>query len=441
MLNMPQNIYAILIFCLIFPHATLNAADLVDIYREALDQDAQYAAARAEHKAAQEKLPQGRAGLLPNLTLAGVRKRQMINPEGSPEVGLNRGGITIQAVQPLFRMQNFIAYEQSKIQVMQADSKFIIAAQDLILRVVQAYFDVLIAQFDVRVEEDQKRAIDRQLKQAKANFEAGNSTIVDTNEAQARFDLSVSKLIVAKNMLEINKRKLQKITGRYPTVTLRLNENHDIKLFSLKYENMNDWLVVAEQNSLAIRVQELVLELAEHEVKRAKAGHYPTLDLVALYSNQKGVGGTFTGRGIDLTSKEIGLQLNVPLFSGFSVQSKVREAMATEEKVRHDLNNTYRDTELIVSQEFLNFTNGRALVQARKEAVKSSQSQFESTKLGQEVGVRTEVNVLNAKGLHSLARRDLSRAYYNLLMSGLRLEAAAGELDEEDLVRINRLMQ
>jgi len=439
--SISQKFYALLISWLILSYAPLNAADLVDTYREALDQDAQYAAARAGHKAAQEKIPQGRAGLLPNLTLSGVRKRQMINPEGSPEVGLNRGGIIIQAVQPLFRMQNFIAYEQSKIQVMQADSQFIMASQDLILRVAQAYFDVLIAQFDVRVEEDQKRAIERQLKQAKANFEAGNSTMVDTKEAQARFDLSVSKLIVARNVLEINKRKLQKITGRYPSVISRLHENHDTNLLVLKYANMNDWLAVAQQNSLAIRVQQLVLEMAEHEVKRARAGHYPTLDLVALYSNQKGVGGTFTGRGIDLTSKEIGLQLNIPLFSGFAVQSRVREAMATEEKVRHDLKNTYRDAELNVSQEFLNFTNGRALVKAQIEAVKSSQSQLESTKLGQEVGVRTEVNVLNAQGLLSLARRNLSRAYYNLLMSRLKLKAAAGELDEEDLVQINKVLQ
>ena len=440
-MSISRNLYVLLISCLILPHAPLNAADLVDIYREALDQDAQYAAARAEHKAAQEKIPQGRAGLLPNLTLSGVRKRQMINPEGSPEVGLNRGGIVIQAVQPLFRMQNFIAYEQSKIQVMQADSQFIIASQELILRVAQAYFDLLIAQFDVRVEEDQKRAIERQLKQAKANFEAGNSTMVDTKEAQARFDLSVSKLIVARNVLEISKRKLQKITGRYPNIISRSHDNHDTNLFVLKYANMNDWLAVAQHNSLAIRVQQLVLEMAEHEVKRARAGHYPTLDLVALYSNQKGVGGTFTGRGIDLTSREIGLQLNIPLFSGFAVQSRVREAMATEEKVRHDLKNTYRDTELNVSQEFLNFTNGRALVKAQIEAVRSSQSQLESTKLGQEVGVRTEVNVLNAQGLHSLARRDLSRAYYNLLMSKLKLKAVAGELDEEDLVQIDKVLQ
>ena len=440
-MNISRNVYALLIFGMSFLHAPLNAADLMDIYREALDQDAQYAAARAEHKAAQEKIPQGRAGLLPTLTLSGVRQRQLIDSSIGPERTINRAGVVVQAIQPLFRMENFVAYEQSKIQVMQADSQFIIAAQDLILRVARAYFDALIAQFDVKVEEDQKKAIERQLKQAKANFEAGNSTIVDTNEAQARFDLSVSRLIVAKNALEVNKRKLQKITGRYPTTINHLYEGYDADSFVLKYRNLEDWLAVAEQNSLTIRVQKSVLEIAKHEVKRAKAGHYPTLDLVALYSNQKGVGGTFTGRGIDLTSKEIGLQLNVPIFSGFAVQSRVREALANQEKVRHDLNNTHRDTELNVSQEYLNFTNGMALVKAQIEAVRSSQSQFESTKLGQEVGERTEVDVLNAQGLHSLARRDLGRAYYNLLMSRLRLEAAAGELDEEDLVQINEVLQ
>ncbi len=440
-MNISRHVYALLIFGVSFLHAPLNAADLMDIYQEALDQDAQYAAARAEHRAAQEKIPQGRAGLLPTVSFSGLLRRQLINTNRGPEVTNDRSGMTITATQPLFRMENFVAYEQSKIQVMQADSQFIIAAQDLILRVAQAYFDILIAQFDVRVEEDQKKAIERQLKQAKANFEAGNSTIVDTNEAQARFDLTVSRLIIARNTLEVNKRKLQKITGRYPGVISRLHKNHDANLFVLKYTNMEDWLAVAEQNSLTIRVQRSVLEIAEHEVGRAKAGHYPTLDLVALYSDQKGVGGSITGRGIDLTSKEIGLQLNVPIFSGFAVQSRVREALQNQERVLQDLNNTHRETELKVSQEYLNTTNGMALVKAQTEAVRSSQSQVESTKLGQEVGIRTEVDVLNAQGLHSIARRDLGRAYYNLLISRLRLEAEAGELDEEDLVQINEVLQ
>ena len=439
-MNISRHVYALLIFGVSFLHAPLNAADLMDIYQEAVDQDAQYAAARAEHRAAQEKIPQGRAGLLPTISLSGLLRRELLNTSRGPEVTNDRSGMTITATQPLFRMENFVAYEQSKIQVMQADSQFIIAAQDLILRVAQAYFDILIAQFDVRVEEDQKKAIERQLKQAKANFEAGNSTIVDTNEAQARFDLTVSRLIIARNTLEVNKRKLQKITGRYPGVISRLHKNHDANLFVLKYNNMEDWLAVAEQNSLTIRVQRSVLKIAEHEVERAKAGHYPTLDLVALYSDQKGVGGSITGRGIDLTSKQIGLELNVPIFSGFAVQSRVREALANQERVLQDLNNTYRDTELKVSQEYLNTTNGMALVKAQTEAVRSSQSQVESTKLGQEVGIRTEVDVLNAQGLHSIARRDLGRGYYNLLISRLRLEAEAGELDEEDLVQINEVL-
>ena len=438
-MNISQYVYAILIIGVTL-HTPLNAADLMDVYRDALEHDAEYAAARAVHMAAQEKLPQGRAGLLPTLTLAGVRRRQLIDTNRGSEVTIDNTSLVITATQPLFRMENFVAYEQSKIQVMQADSQFIIAAQDLILRVVQAYFDVLIAQFDVSVEEDQKKAIGQQLKQAKGSFEAGTSTIVDTYEAQARFDLTVSRLIVARNALEVNKRKLLKITGRFPDNLARLYER-DLDLFALKYASMEDWLAVAEQNSLTIRVQQAVYEIAKKEVEKAKAGHYPTLDLVALYSDQEGVGGAITGQGIDLTSKEIGIQLNVPIFSGFAVQSRVREALANQDRVRQDMKNTRRNTALQVSQQYLNATNGTALVRALRQAVISSQSQFESTKLGQEVGIRTEVDVLNAQGLYSIARRDLARAYYNFFMSRLRLKAEAGELEEEDVRQINEALQ
>ncbi len=438
-MNISQYVYAILIIGVTL-HTPLNASDLIDIYRDAQEHDAEYAAARAAHMAAQEKLPQGRAGLLPTLTLSGVRRRQLINTNRGSEVTIDNTSLVITAIQPLFRMENFVAYQQSKIQVMQADAQFIIAAQDLILRVAQAYFDVLIALFNVGVEEDQKKAIAQQLKQAKGSFEAGTSTIVDTYEAQARFDLTVSRLIIARNALEVNKRKLLKITGRFPDNLARLRES-DLDLFDLKYASMEDWLTVAEQNSLTIRVQQAVYEIAKKEVERARAGHYPTLDLVALYSDQEGVGGAITGQGIDLTSKEIGIQLNVPIFSGFAVQSRVREALANQERVFEDMKNTRRNTALQVSQQYLNATNGTALVRALRQAVISSKSQFESTKLGQEVGVRIEVDVLNAQGLHSIARRDLARAYYNFFMSRLRLKAEAGELDEEGLRQINEALQ
>ena len=435
-------------------HSPLHAADLMEIYHEALEQDAQYSSARFAHQAAQEKLPQGRAGLLPTVTLAGVRRRQWIDIEsvsGLPfgtgagvavrpsEVTIDNQSLTVTATQPIYRKENFTIYEQSKLQVAQADSQFIIAAQELILRVAQAYFDILLAQVNVEVAEAQKKAIAEQLAQAKRNFEVGTATIVDTHEAQARFDLTLSQEIAARNNFEVSRRALQQIIGRVPENLMRPSEMVS-DLLTLKYANMQDWISVAEQNNLALKVQEAVYEIAKKDVDRARAGHYPTLDLVAIYSDQKGVGGTITGRPIDLTSREIGVQLSFPIFQGFAVQSRVREALAIQEKVLQDLNNTRRNSVLQVSQQYLNVTNGIAQVNALKQALISSQSQVESTKLGQEVGVRTEVDVLNAQHLYYSARRDLAQARYNFLMSRLRLKAEAGELDEEDLKEINDVL-
>jgi outer membrane protein len=420
-------------------HAPLHAADLMAVYREALEQDAQYSAARASYQAAQEKLPQGRAGLLPTLTFSGVRRRQLIDRIGAPEVTIDNQSLTITATQPIYRKENFVIYEQAKIQVAQADSQFILASQDLILRVAQAYFDILASQVNVEVAEAQKKAIGEQLELAKRNFQVGTATIVDTYEAQARYDLTLSQEIAARNDLEVRRRSLQQIIGRMPDALLRPNEVTS-ELLTLKHQRMEDWITLAEQNNLTLKIQEAIYNIARQDVERAKAGHYPTLDLVAIYSDQKGVGGTITGRGIDLTSREIGLQLNVPLFQGFAVQSRVREALANQERAQQDLNNTRRNSVLLVSQQYLNVTNGMAQVRALQQAVISSRSQLDSTRLGRDVGVRTEVDVLNAQQLFFSARRDLAQARYNLLMSRLRLEAEAGELDEDDVRQINEVL-
>lgn len=448
-MKIPRYLHALLL-AVAMAHMPLHAADLMEIYREALEQDAQYSAARATHEAAQERLIQGRAGLLPTVTLAAVRRRQYIDIQsvGGPIVGgtvrpsevvIDNQSVTLTATQPIFRMENFTIYEQSKLQVAQADWQFIIEAQELILRVAQAYLDILVAQVNVEAAEAQKRAISEQLAQAKRNFQVGTATIVDTHEAQARFDLTSSQEIAARNDLEIRKRALQQIIGRIPD-NLASPKELTTDPLDLKYPDMQDWIRVAEQNNLALKVQEAVYEISKKDVERARAGHYPTVDLVAIYSDQKGVGGTITGRPIDLTSKEIGVQLSFPIFQGFAVQSRVREALAIQERVLQDLNNTRRNSVLQVSQQYLNVTNGIAQVNALKQALVSSQSQVESTKLGQEVGVRTEVDVLNAQQLYYSARRDLAQSRYNFFMSKLRLEAEAGELDEEDLIEINRML-
>lgn len=419
--------------------ALLSAANLMDVYQEALEMDAQYQSARSAYQAAQEKIVQGRAGFLPNISLLATRQAQEVK-FGSTTNTIQSRGVTISATQPLIRLENFIIYAQSKTEVSQAESQFVIAAQDLILRVAQAYFDVLDAQVDVEVAEAQKEAILKQLEQAKRNFEVGIATIVDTNEAQARFDLTLSQEIAARNALEISKRTLQGIINRFPE---RLASSREIAadLLSLHYDSMDEWVAVAEEQNFTLKVQQAAYDLAAKEVKRNAAQHLPTLDLVAAYSDQTGVGAQFTGIGRDLTTASIGLQLNLPIYQGGGTQSRVREAIANQERARHDLENFRRNVKLQVRQQYLNVTNGIAQVRALKQALVSSQTQLDSTMLGQEVGVRTEVDVLNAQQQLYSARRDLAKAYHNYLMSRLRLSAEAGELDEAVLQQINDMLR
>ncbi len=417
-----------------------GASNLMDIYHEALEKDAQYQSARAAYQAAQEKITQGRAGFLPNINLSFTRQVQEVDTTLGPAVTIQNRGLVLSATQPIVRFENFIIYAQAKTQVSQAESQFVIAAQDLILRVAQAYFNVLDAQIDVEVAAAQKEAIRKQLEQARRNFEVGIATIVDTNEAQARFDLTLSQEIAAQNALEISKRTLQGIINRFPGQLARTHEVTS-NLPSLRYGSMDEWVNVAELQNFALKVQQAAYELAAQEVKKVWTQHYPTVDLVAQYSDQTGVGGAITGRGIDLTSKSIGVQLNLPIFQGGSTQSRVREAIANQEKARYDLEDTRRNTVLQVRQNYLNVTNGIAQVKALTQALVSSKTQLDSTMLGQEVGVRTEVDVLNAQQQFYSARRDLAKAYHSYLMSRLRLSAEAGELDEEVLQQINAMLQ
>ncbi|HND37192.1 MAG TPA: TolC family protein, partial [Nitrosomonas sp.] len=252
----------------------LHAANLMEIYREALEHDAQYGSARAAYIAAQEKLPQGRAGLLPTINATGTAQNQYIDTNLGSEVLIRNRGVVIAATQPLFRIENFIIYEQSKNQVAQADARFVLAAQDLIIRVAQAYFNALIAQSNLEVVETQKKAIQQQLEQAKRNFEVGVSTIVDTHEAQARYDLTLSQEIAARNALEISKRTLQGIINRFPDSLVRISIDKIITdKLDLAHDNMEEWVNIAEQKNFSLRVQQIAFDLAEQEISKAKAGH------------------------------------------------------------------------------------------------------------------------------------------------------------------------
>jgi outer membrane protein len=419
-----------------------SAADLLQVYRDAQSYDAQYAAARSQRDAGLEKLPQGRAGLLPSVVFdANTQWNDYdFRQPFSGARKYNSHGYSVQLTQPLFRWQNWIQYDQGKLQAAQAETQFSTATQDLILRVAQAYFDVLLAEDSLAVVGAQKTAISEQLEQAKRNFEVGTATIVDTHEAQARYDLVVAQEIAAVNDLEVKRQALRQIIGKVPDSLAPLRDKVAIRPPEPK--DLDQWVSAAEKDAFTVQLQQAALDIATREVERNRAGHYPTLDLVASrnYAKQGATVTSAVPAATEYDSTVVGVQLAVPLYQGGLVNSRTREAAALRDKAQQDLEYTRRTAAQNARQAYLGVTSGLAQVTALEQALVSSQSALDSNRLGYEVGVRINIDVLNAQQQLYSTRRDLSKARYDTLLAQLRLKAAAGTLGEEDIVAINRLL-
>ncbi|MFS0754956.1 TolC family outer membrane protein [Noviherbaspirillum sp. 1P10PC] len=425
-----------------------QAADLLQVYREALANDAVFASARAALTAGAERAPQGLAGLLPNIGVTG----SYVRTDGTVDIsslnvrrdsGATVNSYTVSLAQPLLRWANWETYQQGKLLTAVSEAQFAQAQQDLIVRVAQAYFDVLAAQDVLATVQAQKVAITEQLASAKRNFEVGTATITDSQEAQARYDLAEAQESAAMNDLEVKRSALQQIIGRPAGDLATLKPG--LLLPRPDPERMEPWIDSAETRNYGVMAQQLSLEVARREISKNRAGHYPTLDLVAsrTHSNQTGVLPTAVNQasGIVSNTSNIGVQWNIPLFSGFAVTSRVRESIALEERSRADLENARRVATQGARQAFLGINSGLAQVRALQAAEVSSQSALESNRLGYQVGVRINIDVLNAQQQLYATRRDLARARYDTLVNSLRLKSAAGVLREEDLTQVNALLQ
>lgn len=419
-----------------------NEQDLLAVYHQALANDPALASALSANKAAQEIIEQGKALYRPTVSFtAGVNNsRTKIRyldsnlQDGSSNFDTYRAGV--EARQPIYRKQNLVQMDQAKVQVSQADKQYNLSQQALILRTTEAYFEVLIAQDKINLIRAQKEAILSQLDQANATFEVGTATITDVNEAQARYDLIVAQEIAAVNEHQIAKRAVQAITGEIPETLATVKT--DIQVVSLQ-QNMQDWQEIARQNNLNIQIQQDNLKLAEQEIELKSAGHLPTLDAVASYTDNYTNGSpSVFSTGNELKNATIGLQFEIPIYQGGAVSSQVRQAAYNKQKAQDDLDLARRQTDLETQRTYLNLDTSIAQVKALEQALISSQSQLDSTKLGYEVGVRTSVDVLNAQQQLYSAKRDLLQARYNYLVNIVRLKSASGLVAEADLVEINQ---
>jgi len=437
-----------LTLAVVFAAGSAWGADLISVYRDAVAYDAQFASARASLDAGREKLPQGRAGLLPTIGLASgttwndLEVHRRTSPETIPPympVKYNTSGWTVTLTQPLFRWQNWLGYNQSELQVVQAEAQFGAARQDLIVRVAQSYFDVLLAQETLATTRAQKVAISEQLESAKRNFEVGTATITDSNEAQSRFDLAVAQEIAAESDLLVKRQVLRQIVGKDHDALKSLRPN--LQIGRPQPDNMDSWVDSAENGNPSVLLFKAGLDIAALEAQKQRAGHYPTLDLVATNGLNSATGNTLTGFGSDSRGTTIGVQLAIPIFAGGLTSSRDREAVSLREKAAADLDNARRTAALQARQSYLGVTSGLSQVKAYEAALVSSQSSLDSNKLGYEVGVRINIDVLNAQSQLYDTRQKLAKARLDTLIAQLKLKAAAGNLSEDDLAAINALLE
>ena len=413
---------------------------LVELYESARAFDASYQSAKLQYDANLARADQAKAGILPTAGLAaGVSRTGFDNTNPAVDRSFSTQNATLSASQPLYRPANWATYEQAFKQVEQAKAQLDTAEQDLVVRTSQAYFDVLATLDTLAFVRAQKVAVAEQLASAKRNFEVGTSTITDTREAQARYDLVVAQEISAENDLRVKKIALDQLVGKVEAQPKGLVVPLDLP--PVVPLDVNAWVQQSELVHPNIRLAQSALGIAELEVKKAEAGHKPTLDAVASYNITRSPSGTtqnaFSSR---LTTGSIGVQFNVPLFAGFSTQNRIRETLSLKDKAISDLEGARRTVALSTRTAYFGVLSGQGQVKALEAAELSSQSALDANKLGYQVGVRINIDVLNSQSQLFQTKRDLAQARYNVLLGGLRLRQANGTLSPEDLQLINTLL-
>jgi outer membrane protein len=413
------------------------ADDLVSAYRAALLHDPQWSAANAEHLAGQESEVQARAGLWPELSLqaqqAWTRTQYQLEHETMSDSRRNQT-LSIQLVQPLFRWKHWVQYQQGTQQAALATCRFHEARQALLLRVAEAYFEVLGTEAQVHALRQQQTAGVQLLASARKHFELGNASITDVHDAQASAEQTEAALIAAISQVEKARHALASMTGRSPGVLRDLREG--VQFPAPAPADIAFWLASARQDAYAVQVQALRLAIAQNEVRNRNAEHLPTLDLVASrgIQHQPSIGNERS----DLSS--ISLRFQLPLYGGGRATSAVRQAQALRAQSEALHEDAMRIAQLQVHEAWLEIRDGQAQARSLGTAKSSATTALEANRLGYQVGVRVSRDVLDAQGRLTEVTQRLARVRYAILLAQLRLKAAVGGLMEKDLHAVNELL-
>jgi len=416
-----------------------QAQSLQTLYQAARAHDASFLAALAQFEADQARAEQARAGVLPAVGLsAGANWTHTNSSLAGFDRSRNSQQVTLTANQPLLRTGNRLALEQAQKSLLIAQARLESAEQELIVRTAQAYFDVLAAHDTLAFVQAQRAAVAQQLAAAQRNFEVGSATITDTREAQARFDLVLAQEIAATNELRVKQLTLDQRVGRADTQPWRLAAASSLPL--LEPDQVETWVKRASTEHPQVRQAQTALDMAQLEVRRAESARGPTVDAIAQYQVARGAGQAPPFGYARNNNASIGVQFNMPLYTGGALRNRISEAVALEQRARADLDAARRGMALATRAAFYGVRSGMGQASALEAAVASSQSALEANQLGYQVGVRINIDVLNAQSQLFQTKASLAKARYDVLVGTLRLKQASGVLAATDLQAIDRLL-
>lgn len=421
-----------------------RALDLLEAVRMAGAIDPVVASAQAQLQASRERINQANALLLPTVSATSNDGINVVDNNWTAPPDRRRfdsQSLNLIGTQPLFRPIYRETLAQSELSTKVYEAQLAAAKQDLILRVSQAYFDTLSAQDALTVVRAQKQAFAEQFASAKRNFEVGTATITDQQEAQSRLDLTRAQEVAFENDLQVKRALLAQLLGKTPDDLFTLKTNVDITPPQAAREN--EWAAVARAQNLQVMQSELQAEIATREIQKQRYGHYPTVDLALIGNAGRSTAGQTTAAGVGVKSYfgQAQLQFALPIYSGGSVDAKVREAIALQSSSESNLETSRRTAEQSARQTFLGVKSGLEQVRALTAAERSSQLALESNQLGYQVGVRINIDVLNAAQQLFSTQRDLAFARYGVVLNSLKLLGTAGDLTEQEVLRVNALLE
>jgi outer membrane protein, protease secretion system len=428
-----------LAFICLVTAASLPAAalDLQEAWNTLRLQGPVYRSAAHERDAGVENRALGRAGLLPQINASASKNKvsgtQEVGSTADNDLDYDSQNLAVQLRQPLFNRQKMAEYRQGKQRAEYSEAVFDAKSQNVAVRLASRYFDVLLTRETIELADARLKALEQQVAASKRRFDLGDGTITDVDQATARRDLALAEQIEAQDNLAIALRLLQEMLGEMPQQVATLRS--DFPTPGLHPDNLQDWLSKAKANNPALRARHYNRRIAEEEVSRASGGHWPTLDFVLGYTNSESDSVTTIDQKNRYAS--VGLEFNMPLYSGGAVSARVRQATASREQAGEDLNATREEVFSATTREFRGVQSGPARIRALEQAVASSKRAQDSAKKGFLAGSSTNVDILNAEEQVFIARRDLLEAKLRYLISRLQLAAAVGLLGDDDIRQAN----